>query len=353
MVMIAQKPIHVHKELIEHGIGRCPCGRIQEYKDRGVSLIQAGNPLYADPPEGPLSYKRAQELGVVGISGKHPASGTSAPPSMAGAAAAPSTDTKPAENVTKTGKNDEKINQNVTKPAENDTAASPAISVTKPVFTADSPVPPKPLERLKIRDYYEDNKAQVLFDYQRLKYHDFMTRWKMSTTMFVTLNKDWQITKKGQTKGSRKYHKVPPTHKEKPASDSSGTFNSAFHADTVPPFVKVLNGETIGVLSGFLLARSQAKDLPSSTRFTIGMTMNNLNYLIASNIGDTQNITIDGRTLPQLRDYWREKANTTRSLSIAEKAVYTIISLVMDQMLELPEFQQYRPGDEHAQIVSL
>ena len=55
------------------------------------------------------------------------------------------------------------------------------------------PMPPKPGRRKRVPKYYEENKVAIRHDYRSLKLREFLARWKIATTTWIKLKKDWSI----------------------------------------------------------------------------------------------------------------------------------------------------------------
>jgi len=79
------------------------------------------------------------------------------------------------------------------------------------------PVPPRPKGKKQLWQYFEENKEAILQDYQSLKLKEFYKKWRMTSTTWTKLKRDWNLLgksprkftlQKGTTKPRK--HKGPP-----------------------------------------------------------------------------------------------------------------------------------------------
>lgn len=60
-----------------------------------------------------------------------------------------------------------------------------------------APVPPRPKKRKKLWEYFEQNKKEIIADYQSMILRDFFKRWGITTVTWKKLKDKWKISTKG------------------------------------------------------------------------------------------------------------------------------------------------------------
>ena len=94
------------------------------------------------------------------------------------------------------------------------------------------PVPEKPKKRgEKLKAYWENNKTDILADYQSMPLREFFKRWHIATTTWPKLKELWHVESKWGSRGAKVEAPRPAQEKASPGGVALEAVNLAKHTE--------------------------------------------------------------------------------------------------------------------------